>query len=204
MIYAVRKVNALRLKRSSPKTIEFRSVRNYCKEDFIKDLHRINWVSTLEPMSDSPNEMASVFIDIFEKLLKVHAPLKKWKVRSEYTPWLTSDIEKSMKDRDKLKKFASKDPKLWPIYKTLRNRVTNSLRLSVRKYYQDLVTKSKNNPKNMWKTIDKILHKTSGTTAISELKYEEVIVKNQIQIVETLNEHCYYRTRTCKKTRSEP
>ena len=78
MIYAVRKVNASRLKRSSPKTIEFRSLRNYCKEDFfIKDLQRINWVSILEPMSDSPNEMASVFIDIFEKLLKVHAPLKK-------------------------------------------------------------------------------------------------------------------------------
>ena len=77
MIYAVRKVNASRLKRSSPKAIEFLSLRNYCKEDFLKDLQRINWVSTLEPMSDSPNEMASVFIDIFEKLLKVHAPLKK-------------------------------------------------------------------------------------------------------------------------------
>ena len=75
MIYAERKVNASRLKRSSPKTIKFRSLRNYCKEDFIKDLQRVNGASTLEPMSDIPNEMASVFIDIFEKLLQVHAPL---------------------------------------------------------------------------------------------------------------------------------
>ena len=155
MIYAVRKVNASRLKRSSPRTIEFRSLRNYCKEDFIKDLQRINWVSTLEPMRDSPNEMASVFIDIFEKLSKVHAPLKKRKVRSEYTPWLTSDIKKSMEERDKMKKLASKDPKLWPLYNTPRNRVTNSIRLSVRKYYRDLVTKNKNNPKNMWKPLIK-------------------------------------------------
>ena len=38
-------------------------------------------------------------------------------------------------------------------------------------------------------TIDKILHKASGTTAISELRDEDVIVQNQIQIVEKLNEH---------------
>ena len=94
-----------------------------------------------------------------------------------------------MEERDKLKKLASKDPKLWPMYKTPRNRVTNSLRLSVRKYYQDFVTKNKNNPKNMWKTIDKILHRTTGTTAISELRDEDDVVKNQIQIVEKLNEH---------------
>ena len=41
----------------------------------------------------------------------------------------------------------------------------------------------------MWKTIDKILHKTSGTTAISELKDGDTIVKGQNQIAEKLNEH---------------
>ena len=54
-------------------------------------------------MSDSPNEMASIFINIFEKLLKVHASLKKMKVRSEYAPWLTSDIEKSREELDRMK-----------------------------------------------------------------------------------------------------
>ena len=57
-------------------------------------------------MNDSPNEMASAFIDIFKKLLKFHAPLTKMKVRSEYTWWLTSDIKKSMEERDKMKKPA--------------------------------------------------------------------------------------------------
>ena len=41
----------------------------------------------------------------------------------------------------------------------------------------------------MWKGIDKILHKTSGTTAISELRGKDVIVKNKIQIIEKLNKH---------------
>ena len=41
----------------------------------------------------------------------------------------------------------------------------------------------------MWKTIDKILHKTSGTTTISELKDGDTIVKGKNQIAEKLDEH---------------
>ena len=40
----------------------------------------------------------------------------------------------------------------------------------------------------MWKTVDKVLHKTSGTTAISELKDWDTIVKGQSLIAEKLNE----------------
>ena len=94
-----------------------------------------------------------------------------------------------MEERDRIKKLASKDPNLWPRYKILRNKVTNNIRLSVSKYYQELVTKNKNDPKKMWKTIDKIPHKTSGTTTISELKEGDTIVKEQNQIAEKLNEH---------------
>ena len=139
--------------------------------------------------SDNPSEMARIFHQIFEHLLNFHAPLKKRKVRNEYSPWITSDIKRSMEERDRMKKLASKDPNLWPKYKILRNKVTNRIRLSVTNYFQELVNKNKNDPKKMWKTIDKILHKTSGTTAISELKDGDTIVKGQNQIAEKLNEH---------------
>ena len=133
--------------------------------------------------------MARTFHEIFEHLLNFHAPLKKRKVRNEYAPWITSDIKRGMEERDRMKKLASKDPNLWPKYKILRNKVTNNIRLSDTKYYQELVTKNKNDPKKMGKTIDKILHKTSGTTTLSELKDGDTIVKGQNQIAEKLNEH---------------
>ena len=41
----------------------------------------------------------------------------------------------------------------------------------------------------MWKTIDKMLHRTSGTRTISEIKDGDTIVKSQNQILENLNEH---------------
>ena len=77
MIYAVRKINAWRLRRKNPKTIESRALRNYCKGNFQKDLQLINWASILEPTSDNPSEMASTIQEIFEHLLNFHAPLKK-------------------------------------------------------------------------------------------------------------------------------
>ena len=119
--------------------------------NFQKDLQLINWASILEPMSDNANEMASTFQEIFEHLLNLHALLKKRKVKNEYAPWITSDIKRSMEERNKMKKLALKDPNLWPRYKILRNKVTNKIRLSVTKYYQDLVSTNKNNPKKCGK-----------------------------------------------------
>ena len=155
MIYAVRKVNAWRLKRNSPKTIEYRALRSQCKEDFLKDLQLIDWASTLESKSDNPSEMARTFHDIFEHPLNFHAPLKKRKVRNEYAPWITSDIKRGMEERDRMKKLASKDPNLWPKYKILRNKVTNNIRLSVTKYYQEFVTKKKMTRKKCGKLLIK-------------------------------------------------
>ena len=77
LIYAVRKINAWRLRRKNPKTIDSPALRNYCKENFQKNLQQINWASILEPTSDNPSEMASTIQEIFEHLLNFHAPLKK-------------------------------------------------------------------------------------------------------------------------------
>ena len=123
MIYAMRKINAWRLKRKHSKTIESRALRNYCKEDFQKDLQLIDWASILAPLSDNPSEMASAFQEAFEHLLTLHAPLKKMKVKSEYAPWITLDIKRSMEERNNMKKLALKDPNLWPKYKILRSKV---------------------------------------------------------------------------------
>ena len=75
MVSAVRKVNAW-LKRNSPEAMELRALRNYCKEDFLKDLQLLAWSSILESKSEKPSEMASTFMKslsiylIFMPLLK--------------------------------------------------------------------------------------------------------------------------------------
>ena len=68
--------------------------------------------------------MAGTFQEIFEPLLDIHAPIKKRRVRSEFAPWLTQSLRKSMETRDRLKKIAAKSPEMWSAYSKQRNKVT--------------------------------------------------------------------------------
>ena len=49
MIYAIRKVNAWRIRSKKPKILETRSLRNYDKMKFINDLKEVNWEVALSP-----------------------------------------------------------------------------------------------------------------------------------------------------------
>ena len=110
-------------------------------------------------------------------------------VRNQYAPWITSNIRKDMEKRDKLKKLASKNSHYWQDYKILRNKVTNYIVLSVQQHHKDLISQNRNDPKKMWKTINKVLDKDSKSTSISQLKESDTTIENRQEILETLNEH---------------
>ena len=75
--------------------------------------------------------MASVFQELFDAILNLHAPLRKRKGKSEYAPWLNADIRSLMMRRDKAKKDTRRNPALWPLYKKLRNEVTEAIRIAM-------------------------------------------------------------------------
>ena len=55
------------------------------------------------------------------------APVKIFQVRTNYAPWLSSDMKVMMKERDQAQQIASesKNPEDWEKYKSLRNKVNN-------------------------------------------------------------------------------
>ena len=89
----------------------------------------------------------------------VHAP----------SPWITPHIKNLICERDRAKRKAERDQSIWPQYKRLRNRVNSELRRSVETYYQNLIDENSNNPKEMWKTINKVLNKNQIPTLQSLL-----------------------------------
>ena len=97
--------------------------------------------------------------------------------------------EKTWKSGINLKKLASKTTSYWQDYKTLRNKITNDIRLSVQQHYKDLISQDRNDPKKMWETINKVLDKDSKSTSISQLKKSDTTIENRQEILETLNEH---------------
>ena len=102
----------------------------------------------------------------------MHAPLKRRKITSHHAPWITVEIKNLMKERDLAKKRSEKDASYWSDYKKLRNKVTSELRARVQEYYYNLIDETQNNPKAMWKTINKVLHKNSNQTVTQNIIFE--------------------------------
>ena len=100
MVYGVRKINAWRLKKEKPKIVETRSLSKYDKELFRNDLRQVDWPAILNQLSGNPNAMASAFLETFELILDMHAPLKNRRVRGDYAPWLNQSIRNLTRERD--------------------------------------------------------------------------------------------------------
>lgn len=113
--------------------------------------------------SDDPNKMAGSFYDLFLAVLDMHAPLKRRtaKTRHAHAPWISPNIDNLMCERDRIKRKAARYPGLWPRYKQLRNRVIPQLKKAAVSYNSDMIDDYPNNPRGMWKIINKVLDKHS-------------------------------------------
>ena len=101
----------------------------------------------------------------------IHAPQITRKVKSEYTPWITNNIKKQIYHRDFLKKKAinTGSENMFVAYKRARNALNKLIKGTKRNYYTSVLNDTKNNPKNMWNTINKLTNKKSKTTTITKL-----------------------------------
>ena len=189
LIFARRKINATRLIDKQINQVKTRSLRNYDKQLFLDELSTIDWNEILARTNGDPDLMASVFNNVISSLLEVHAQLKRRKVPSNHAPWITAKLKNLMKERDLAKKRSEKDASYWSDYKKLRNKVTCELLRRVQEYYHNLIDETQNNPKAMWKTINKVLHKNSNHTITQNFTFEGTELKSYSQISEAFNKH---------------
>ena len=83
-----------------------------------------------------------------------------------------------MKERDLAKKRSEKDASYWSDFKRLRNKVTSEIRARVQEYYHNLIDETRNNPKAMRKTMNKVLHKNSNHTVTQNIIFEVTELKS--------------------------
>ena len=76
LIIGTWKVNAWRIKQSSDKMIETRSMNKYNKIDFLSSLASIDWMQAFTNLLFDPNRMADAFHEIFESTLNFHAAIR--------------------------------------------------------------------------------------------------------------------------------
>ena len=133
--------------------------------------------------------MAATFQEIFESILDAHAPLRKKRIRNQFTPWLTVSLKGLMMKRDILNREAVKSSEKWPVYRKLRNKVTKETRDTIKDYYQRLIDENMGNLKKVWKAINKVLGKTENSVKLSSVEVEGICLNRERDILEALNQH---------------
>ena len=142
-----------------PKVNQTKKIRKYKDINITKlnqDLNCINW--TME--SDDVNQYGTNFINVFNQILNVHAPIKeikmtKSKLKQNAKPWINNDILNLIKLKDKLHSKYIKEVNattklnILKEYKIKKNEITQSIRSSKKEYYSKYFEKnSKNIKKN--------------------------------------------------------
>ena len=152
---------------SCPKLISFRSCKSLDADKFRDDIRKQPWakLTKCHTIDQAVEIWQSLLMDIIDK----HMPMHSKRVRDRDSPWMSSDIYKLMKKRDKLKKKACrlKDEKLMGEYRKLRNKVTAEIGKAKKKYYSDKLSEFNNSPNNTWKTLKSFIPKKKGDSSVT-------------------------------------
>ena len=77
-------------------------MKNFDKELFLSDLASVDWQSLLHCFTDI-NVIVEEWTNMLAMIIQKHAPILERRVSERYSPWLTSDLKRMFRSRDKLK-----------------------------------------------------------------------------------------------------
>ena len=165
LIYATRKHNTLK---ADPKIIESRQFKNFDCDAFIEDIKETPF--HFASLMDDPNEMWDIWKSLLLEVINKHAPMRKRKVKSKSSPWITAELRRKMRKRDFLKNQAVKQNshQAWNDYKKARNEVNASIREARVTFFNDSIKKHRGNLKETWNVINSSLGRKPKMTVINE------------------------------------
>ena len=158
--------NFLQADRSSTKSVRFgRSFKNFNKDEFEKELKNVDW--NAEFYEKNADYCTTILIKKVEYLLDEMAPLKRLTKREiglKQRPWITPDILRKMKERDKFyNKYAKERDKnakdiIFQVFKKKRNEVIRLIRNSKNEYYAHFFDQNKSDMKKTWEGIRDVVN----------------------------------------------
>ena len=130
---------------------------------FKEQLMSNSWFQ-LEGIND-PKTAYKTFFNKFSEIYNSCFPLKKIRIRRGFRSklWLSNGLLNSIKKKNKLyKKFLQNPtPQSETFYKTYKNKLNHSLRISKRLYYEKKLENCKSNNRATWKLLLSISHNFS-------------------------------------------
>ena len=173
-------------KKYQPKTINYRSYKNFSNEKYretlINNLSKENFINN----GDSSQRFCHIIsLDVSNK----HAPRKKKHARGNQMPFFNKELSKEIMTRTKLRNIflqnGSEENRIR--HTKQRNYCVFLLRKTRKRYYENLNEKSFVDNKLFWKTVKPLLSdKVAGKDKIHLIENNEV-VKTDLETAEVLN-----------------
>ena len=164
-------------KRNGSRIVEVRSLKNFSRENFLRDLELKQW-SNVHCFEDL-NEMWATWKSMLMETIDKHAPCRSRRIGKKRSSWITNDLKRQMFKRDYLKKKAipSEDPQAWHEYRQSRNHVNNEIKKAKTSYFTTNLDLHKGNMKKTWKIINDVSSKhLSKPKKLSEIRTGEQVI----------------------------
>lgn len=97
-------IRKARYERLGARTIEVRTMTNFNRENFLRDLERKQWAKINR--SYDPNEMWEAWKSLLIESIDKHALLRSKRFSNEKSPWITNELRRLIFTRAYLKKKA--------------------------------------------------------------------------------------------------
>ena len=122
-----------------------------------------NWDNFFQ--EKDPDTACQIFLDKYTKNYMANLTEKTFKSNSNKipkNPWMSSDILKKMRKRDRLSKMTHRRRD----YLNLRNEITKDCRKAEKEYIKDKIKNNLNNTKEHWKILNNIMGKANNKNDI--------------------------------------
>ena len=132
--------------------------------DFSNNLASITWPEVIDT---EVNDILSLFVCSFSKVVDKHIPLIEKRVKNEKQPgWITDEIRKTIKIRDNYR-HKNKNKNNHNSYKFWSNRSTKLIGAAKQKYYIESIEQNKNNAIIISEILDELSYKPKKTVTAS-------------------------------------
>ena len=144
------------------RTIRKRSYRKFEAEKFLADLNMIDWSYVYA--CREVDYAVQIFTYLYKGVLDNHAPWTLYQQRHKYTPWVSDDTIKLIKERDHAKNKVTElsrkgvdTSSAWADFKKLRNKINNKLKYEERNYKMQKFSNSLSSSSDCWKTAKEFM-----------------------------------------------
>ena len=189
------KIKDILIRNKTPVEVEYRDMSKQGLDRLKEELCKTDWIE-LMPDSDSLDSNMTKFSKLLQTTCDHFLPIKQKRIKASQLrkePWVTSGLLKSIKREKTLyrqsisKDSTEKSRKKYKEYNLILRKVK---RQAKRSHYIDNCVKFKNNTKQLWKVINRIVNKQSDkTTVIPHLTIESINITQEQEIANELGKY---------------